>query len=290
MSNSRIRLSLSKDGALASLIYINIAIFIAVGIYNAIFYLVTNHTPLFFNKVLALSSEPIIFAAHPWTIVTYMFYHIDFLHALFNLLFLYWFGIIFYDFFGSLKLLAVYLAGGVAGGLFYMLAYNTLPVFYDEGQSLLMGASASIMALTFGAAAFSPNHSIWLLFIGEVKLKYLALIYLVIDLIQIPFGNAGGHIAHIGGALLGAIWGYSYRTNGVNILGWLENFFKRIQRFSFKKKSIKVAYKNPKRQPVKKQSNKELDFILDKISQTGFDSLTNEEKEKLFKYKNELDS
>lgn len=290
MSNYRLRLSITKDGALAGLVYLNIAVFLFVGVYNAIFYLVTNHTPLFFDKVLALSSDPTILVKHPWTFITYMFYHLDFLHALFNLLVLYWFGTIFVDFFGNTKLVSVYLAGGVLGGLFYLLAYNTLPVFYSEGPATLLGASAAIMAITFGSAAFSPNFRIWLVFIGDVKLKYLAFAYLTIDLIQIPFGNAGGHIAHIGGAFIGALWGYTYRKNGFNILAWLELLLERVKNLKFKRKRIQVAYKNPNPKVRKASNGRELDHILDKISQTGFDSLTDEEKEKLFKYKNDLDS
>lgn len=289
MANYRLRLSVFKDGALAGLIYLNIAIFVFVGVYNAIFYLVTNHTPLFFDKVLALSSEPSFMLKHPWTFITYMFYHVEFLHALFNLLVLYWFGVIFVDFFGNTKLTAMYLAGGIAGGAFYMLAYNTLPIFYDEGPALLMGASAAIMAITFGSATFSPNYRIWLMFIGDVPLKYLALAYLVLDLIQIPFGNAGGHIAHLGGAILGASWGYIYRKRGKNILLWLELVLEKIRNLKFQRNRITVAYKNPHTQPVK-NNNRELDLILDKISQKGFDSLTDEEKDKLFKYKNDLES
>lgn len=290
MHYNRLRLSLTKDGALAGLIYINIAVFIFVGVYNAIFYLVTDHTPLFFDKMLALSSDPVTAVKHPWTIITYMFYHLDFLHALFNLLVLYWFGVIFVDFFGNLKLTTMYVAGGITGGLFYLLAYNSLPVFYDEGTSILLGASAAIMAITFGSASFSPNHKIWLMFIGDVRLKYLAFAYLIIDLIQIPFGNAGGHIAHLGGAFVGALWGYTYRKNGKNILGWLESLLNSIKKISFKRKTLKVAYKNPQMQPKKRQNNKELDELLDKISQKGLDSLTEAEKQKLFKYKNDLNS
>lgn len=290
MHYNRLRLSLTKDGALAGLVYINIAIFIFVGIYNAIFYIVTDHTPLFFDKMLALSSDPITVVKHPWTIITYMFYHLDFLHALFNLLVLYWFGVIFVDFFGNLKLTTMYIAGGISGGLFFLLAYNSLPVFYDEGTSILLGASAAIMAITFGSASFSPNHKIWLMFIGDIRLKYLAFAYLIIDLIQIPFGNAGGHIAHLGGAFVGAMWGYIYRKNGKNILGWLEGLLNAIKKISFKRKTLKVAYKNTQMQPRKKQNSKELDELLDKISQKGFDSLTEAEKQKLFKYKNDLNS
>lgn len=290
MSNYRLRLSITKDGALAGLIYINIAIFLFVGIYNAIFYLVTDHTPLFFDKVLALSSEPSVLVKHPWTFITYMFYHLDFLHVLFNLLVLYWFGIIFVDFFGNTKLTSVYLAGGISGGIFYVIAYNTLPVFYSDGPATLLGASAAIMAITFGATAFSPNFKIWLMFIGDVKLKYLAFAYLTVDLIQIPFGNAGGHIAHIGGAFIGALWGYTYRKNGLNILAWIELALGKIKQIKFKRERIKVAYKNPNPTVRKVSNGRDLDFILDKISQKGFDSLTNEEKEKLFKYKNDLDS
>ncbi len=289
MTYNRLRLSLTKDGALAALIYINIAVFVVVGVYNAIFYLVTNHTPLFFDKVLALSSDPYTVVKHPWAILTYMFYHLEFLHALFNLLVLYWFGVIFVDFFGNLKLTAMYIAGGISGGLFYLLAYNSLPVFYNEG-AVLLGASAAIMAITFGSAAFAPNHKIWLMFIGDVRLKYLALAYLVIDLIQIPFGNAGGHIAHLGGAFIGALWGYTYRKNGKDILGWLQVLLDKIRKLSFKRQHLKVAYKNPQMQPKKKQNSKELDELLDKISQQGLDSLTEAEKQRLFKYKNDMNS
>lgn len=210
-----------------------------------------------------------------YTIFTYMFIHDGILHILFNMLGLFWFGNIFMNFLKSRQFHFVYLAGGLFGGLFAIAALNIFPV-YAGGLSgvTIVGASAAVMAIIFAAATLVPNYTIMLLFFGEVKIKWIAIIYFVLDFIAIGSVNAGGSLAHIGGALLGFTFIKSLQSG--------RDWSKLFER----KPKLKVV-RNEK--PVKKPefkggvSQQEIDAILDKISTSGYDKLTAVEKEKLFK-------
>ena len=211
-------------------------------------------------------------------------------HILFNLLALYWFGQIFLRFFSHKQLLATYIWGGLAGGLLFVLAYNSLPLFSEMKYSAaLIGASASVMALTFAAAAYAPNYTIYLMFFGPVRLKYIAVIYLIIDLISVAGTNAGGHIAHLGGALAGYLIALSFKKNSATNLGlgWAEGMFTI---FSSNKTKMKVVHKRPMSDyefnESKAKREKNINEILDKINKTGYESLTKEERDELFKMSN----
>lgn len=210
-----------------------------------------------------------------YTIFTYMFFHDGILHILFNMLGLFWFGNIFMNFLKSRQFHFVYLAGGLFGGLFAIAILNIFPV-YSGGLAgvTIVGASAAVMAIIFAAATLVPNYTIMLLFFGEVKIKWIAIIYFVLDFIAIGSVNAGGSLAHIGGALLGF------------------TFIKSLQRgrdwsklFERKPKLKVVRNEKPVKKPEFKGgvSQQEIDAILDKISTSGYDKLTAVEKEKLFK-------
>ncbi len=208
-----------------------------------------------------------------WTIITYMFSHRAFFHLLFNMLWLYWLGMIFLDFLNKRQFIFTYLAGGIMGAVFYLLAFNFIPVFASSGMRLpLIGASASVMAIVVATATMVPDFTIRLLFFGNVKLKYLALAYFVLDVIGIGSGGAGGSIAHIGGAVLGFVY--------INQLKRGNDWSKILVR----KGTLRVV-RNPK--PAGKPSGtpdqEAIDRILDKISQSGYDNLTRSEKEQLFK-------
>lgn len=201
-----------------------------------------------------------------------MFTQRAFFHLLFNMLWLYWLGIIFLDFLNKRQFVFVYLAGGLAGAFLYLLAYNLIPVFSGSAErSILLGSSASVMAVVFATATLVPDFTIRLLFFGGVKLKYLALAYFVLDIIGIG-SNPGGSIAHIGGALLGFL--YIRQLNRGN------DFSNVIKRRS----KLKVVRNSPTSAgPANLPNQETIDKILDKISHSGYDSLTKTEKEQLFK-------
>jgi len=210
-----------------------------------------------------------------YTVFTYMFIHDGILHILFNMLGLFWFGNIFMNFLKSRQFHFVYLAGGIFGGLFAVAVLNLFPV-YASGLTgvTIVGASAAVMAIIFAAATLVPNYTIVLFIFGEVKIKWIAIVYFILDFLAIGSVNAGGSLAHIGGALVGFV------------------FIKRLQSGSdwsklFERKPKLKVVRNEK--PVKKPafkggvSQQEIDAILDKISTSGYDKLTAAEKEKLFK-------
>lgn len=209
-----------------------------------------------------------------YTVFTYMFFHDGFFHLLFNMLGLFWFGQIFMNFLKSRQFHFVFLAGGLAGALFFIAGLNIFPVFADNLHGItVIGASGSVMAIIVATATLVPNYAIYLMFLGEVKIKYLALAYFILDILSLGSINAGGSFAHIGGAVLGFIFIKSLQ-NGKD---WSKIFEK--------KPKLRVV-KNE--QPIKKPtfkgvSQKEIDEILDKISTSGYDKLTATEKEKLFK-------
>ncbi len=229
------------------------------------------------------------FLIRPWTLITYMFTHdlTGILHILFNMLVLYWFGKLFVEYLGSDKLVALYLLGGIAGGLFYLLAYNTIPYYSDRPETALVtlvGASASINAIVVGVATLLPNYTFFLLFLGPVRIKYIAAFYIVISFLGTIGPNDGGNIAHLGGALIGFVYMKQLQA-GVNWGGWITitiDWFKDL--FTGRPK-VKVSYRSEtpgRKRADNKPSQDELDAILDKISAGGYESLTKEEKEKLF--------
>jgi hypothetical protein len=199
---------------------------------------------------------------------------------------LYWFGEIFVLYLGDKKILPLYIIGGLSGALIYVLAFNLLPVFRPAVPvSFMLGASASIFAIVFGAVALNPDHELGLIFFGPVKIKYIAIISLLLDVINIPYSNAGGYIAHVGGALSGYLF-IKALQNGYDIS---KVFTAPIALFSRKPK-VKVSYKSaagPKASPTVprgKGDQEKVDEILDKIARSGYDSLTKEEKDFLFHY------
>jgi membrane associated rhomboid family serine protease len=227
--------------------------------------------------------------ARPWTIITYMFVHDlnGIWHLLFNMLWLYWFGQIFLQFLSQKKLLSVYLLGGFAGAVLYTLVYNIFPAFeLERFGSNMVGASAAIMAVVIAIAAIAPNYSIQIIFFGPVKLKYIALITIVIDLISIQYSNAGGHIAHIGGELFGYLYAKNH-LKGRDLTSGFSKIIDAILNLFTPRKRMKVTYKTPTNDfeynKTKVEQQKEVDRILDKIAKGGYNSLSKEEKDFLFK-------
>lgn len=282
-----IKESFKKGSVLTRLIYVNIGVFLIVRILNVFFFLANEDFSLV--NWLALPSDIHQLAYKPWTLITYMFLHFGFLHILFNILWLYWLGKIFLFYFNEKQLLGVYLLGGLSGGLFYLAAYNLFPAFADSvNVSVLLGASASVIAIVIAVAMWAPNHTINLMFIGPVKMKYIALVSLAMYIIGISGSNAGGNLAHIGGAFLGMIFVLQYRKNK-DMSKWVNQLIDGIVKLFKPRQKIKVSYKG--KTPAddieynrqRNHTQEEINRVLEKISKSGYDSLTKEEKELLFK-------
>ncbi|PKQ62577.1 rhomboid family intramembrane serine protease [Labilibaculum filiforme] len=284
-----------KEGSnLTRLIYINFGVFLIVkivGVLTFLFNLESSQVP-FLVYWLSVPAETNALLGRPWTVFTYMFLHEGFLHILMNMLWLFWFGRIFLSYLDQKKLLSIYLIGGLTGAATYIFAYNLFPVFENAlFGSYALGASASVMAIVIATVVYAPNHIIHLVFIGPVKIKYIALFFIVTDVLSIADGNAGGHLAHLGGAFYGWLFISQLRkgkdiSSGFNAM--TDSFLSL-----FKKRKMKVSYKNTQKMDdkeynkLKKQNQEHLDAILEKIAKSGYDSLSKEEKEILFKSSNQ---
>jgi len=279
------------DNGLVQIILINAVVFVVI---NAIrVFTNISGNPDAYSWIinqLALPSDIPAFLFKPWTIITYFFTHEGFFHILFNMLFFYWFGKIIYEFLGNNKLINLYVLGGLIGGFLFILIYNLIPFYNDRVQlSILMGASAGVFAVVVGAATFMPNYTFFLLFLGPIKIKYIAIFYVLLSFLNIDGANAGGELSHLGGALIGFLYVQQLKKGndfGQPIISFL-NFFKSL---FVRKSKIKVSYKSDrtdKKTKAQAQQGKninqdEIDAILDKISDGGYESLTKEEKQKLF--------
>ena len=268
---------------LFKLIYINLGVFILVHVFNTSSFLF--QTPMFDLVIwLGIPSGFNHLLFKPWTPISYMFTHLDIMHILFNLLWLYFSGQIFLQYFNSKKLYSLYILSGLTGGFLYLLAYNLLPAFSNQ-SSQLIGASASVLGLLFAVATYVPNYRVNLIFFGLIPIKYLAIASVFIDIMSIPNGNAGGHIAHLGGAISGIYFIQQWKK-GRDITQGLEQVIDAILDL-FKKKQLKTVYKRPKTDDEfrfeKAERSLKIDTILDKIAKSGYDSLNKKEKEYLFK-------
>jgi membrane associated rhomboid family serine protease len=217
----------------------------------------------------------------PWTLITYGFFHGSLGHVFWNMLLLYISGGLMLNLFQKKLLLNTFFIGILAGGLMYLLSYNSLPAFRQQ-SSMLIGSSAGVMAVLVFMASYMPNSPVRV-FVFSVPLKYIALLFIFLDVVQIPSSNAGGHIAHLGGAL----WGYLYQREflkGNDIGGWFMRTVEWIKNSINRTTSPK---RNTKRKQTRKSTSsidqKKVDIILDKIAASGYESLTKEEKAYLFR-------
>jgi len=268
-----------STGKLMLLIWINIAVFLAINILAVFEKLIFHSDAIEFysNKYLLLSAD-ISQLKYFWTPLTYMFMHAGILHILFNMLVLFWMGRIFEEFLGKKRTIGLYLLGGLAGGALFVICYNVFPAFTQTHEYLsttLVGASASVMAIAAAAATIAPDYPVFLPLLGEVKLKWIVLFYVVADFLSIAGPNAGGEIAHLGGALFGFVY-VKQLQNGNDWIAAISNWFKA-------KPKLKVASTNRDKTAVNKPRQEDVDKILDKISKTGYDNLTKQEKDILFR-------
>ncbi|MFC3879028.1 rhomboid family intramembrane serine protease [Algoriphagus namhaensis] len=293
-----------SDNSLYKLIAINLLVFLALMVVRVIFTIGgLGDWYSDFVQYFMMPASVSRYVFQPWSALTYMFMHEGFFHILFNMLFLYWFGQLVHQFLGSRKLTNLYILGGLAGALFYVVIYNLAPYFSNSvDSSLMLGASAGVFAIVVGAATLSPNTTFFLILIGPVKIKYIAIFYVLVSFANSAGANAGGELAHLGGAMLGYLyvtqlrkgtdWGIPVQKVGL--------FFENL--FSGRKSGVKVSYKKAKSsssgsfssfgKATKKDtdssehdtSQEEIDRILDKIAERGYEALSKDEKRKLFEF------
>ena len=268
----KLKFSLSVMGQLQKLIVINIIFFIIPLLLNTFLWLFElKDITILDYFVVEADIMSLIFK--PWSLITYGFLHGSFSHLFWNMIMLFYFGNILVNYFGDKRLLNVFFNGILFGGIIYIISYNLFPVFTGV-SSKMIGSSAGVMAILFYITSYNPNHTIRFFFLN-IKLLYIAIFLLLMDIIQIPVENSGGHIAHLGGALIGFLMFRSFK--GIDFVDIYTNL-------STKKNNKKI-----KRNKTFSGSNfdqKKIDSILDKISESGYESLTKEEKNYLFKASN----
>lgn len=260
---------------LMKIIVANGAIFIALMIAR-VGLLIAGESGLFdaFFAQVSLPSTLDLIIQRPWSLITYFFLHIEIFHLIFNMMFLYWFGTIIQDFIGNKRLVQLFFYGGLAGAAAFILAMNTVSFFIAKGPNFLNGASAGVFAVVVAAATIRPNYQVHLLLLGPVRIKYIAAFYVLWSFIETTGSNAGGNIAHLGGAILGFIFAKNFLAASKP-----QAIFEiKIKEFAQVVNQQFQARKEPETVP-----EDELNAILDKISQSGYDSLSDYEQKRLFK-------
>ncbi len=283
---------ITNKSPLNRFIVINAGVFLVFWLLEMLFFLfgflmVADMEELYntFIGKLSCPASLQILLKQPWSIVTSLFIHANLWHLLMNMLMLYITGKIFLQYLDRSKFVITYFLGGIAGNLLYIAAYQTFPVFESSLlSSHAVGASGSIMAIMAAIATYRPNHELNLILIGRIKLIWIVAIFVFIDMIGIPKGNAGGHIAHLGGVLYGFASLFFYDR--------IKPVFKREKKRKIGKKRPTTSYHTSAQRPLrdeeynalKAQEQQKLDEILDKISKNGYESLTKSEKDFLFNY------
>ena len=294
-----------SDNSLYKLMAINIVVFFAV-LLARVLMTITGFGDWYSTGISYLmmpASLPRLII-QPWSIFSYMFLHEGIFHILFNMLFLYWFGLLIHEYLGSRKLANLYILGGLFGALFYVIIYNLAPYFSNSvNSSLMLGASAGVFAVVVGAATLTPNTTFFLILLGPVRIKYIAIFYVILSFANSIGANAGGELAHLGGALVGFLYITQLRR-GIDLGVPVQKvgiFFENL--FSGRRSNVKVSYRKEKTTgggfssfgssasksatPAPKSdivSQEEIDRILDKIADSGYEALSKEEKRKLFEF------
>lgn len=278
---------LRRKDILIRLIVINVCVFLALAAINVTKLFNIDITDIVVDYI-AIPARLEILATRFWTPLTYMFVHENFFHILFNMLMLYWFGQIFLTYFSPKNLGSLYILGGFVGAALFVLTFNTVPLFVTMNNAPMIGASASVMAIIFAVAFYRPNQEIGLLLLGRIKIIYIALIIFVLDFIGLSgTSNPGGHVAHIGGAIMGYIYAKQY-LRGKDILGWFNKIIDWFANLSKPKSRTKMKVKHKKTETDyeynqrRHNESEEIDRILDKIKSSGYTSLNTEEKKRLF--------
>ncbi len=283
----------NEGDAMARLIIINLGVFLLYYLVQIFAYFFQAQFHAYLIDWIALPSDLGKLLTRPWTLITYMFTHQGFLHILFNMLYLYFFGRVYLQYLGGRKLLSTYLLGGIAGGILYVLAYNVFPVFSESvAGSNNRGASAAVMAIVVAVATYVPNLEVRLFFTLRVKLWVVAALFVLMDLLYLPDGNnVGGHLAHLGGAALGYFSIKQLRA-GKDITEGFSKFMDNIANWFKPKANVRKVYTNTGKRRTRNDDEyhtrkagqqMKMDEILDKISRSGYESLTKDEKDYLFR-------
>lgn len=295
----------SYGNMVTRIIIVNIAVFVFINLVWIILRLTHAwETPPIYYKFIhqfMLSSDWKHNLLHPWVIITSMFAHEGFFHILWNMLFMYWFGRIVGDFIGNQRILPIYLLGGIFGGLAYFITVNLLPYGAGPGPQYALGASAAVMAIVVASGTIAPDYIMRLLFLGDIKLKYIVGALVFLDMIGMARNiNTGGYFAHLGGALFGYIFvrqlqaGNDWALPVNRLLDRIMTFFRGLTSSEPVRRGPRVVYRNTsKNRRTTRGKGKaasdndlshqeQLDAILDKIKRSGYDSLSEEEKEFLF--------
>jgi membrane associated rhomboid family serine protease len=285
------------NNTLVQLILINTVVFLAVVVLKVFSQLFSWSAFDLVMQQLEMPWEPGALLRKPWTLLTYAFTHKDPFHILWNMLFFYWFGRLVEEYLGSRRLVGLYVLGAVGGGLLYFACYNLIPYFSTHVRAATMlGASGAVLSVAVGAATLLPNYTFHMLLIGPVRIKYIVLFFVVLSFLSTVGQNAGGEIAHLGGALVGFLY-IKLLQNGSDIgrpVYWVMEVWSNLLR---PKPPVKVSQRQRSPQPtsssyatagggaspVSMPDQDEVDAILDKIGRSGYESLTREEKQKLFR-------
>lgn len=290
-----------RKSALSNLILANILVFVIINLVNLFLYLFSiDQAFAQANGVsrlvywLSLPADLSALFLKPWTLISYMFVQEGLLHLLFNMMVLYIGGQIFINYLSSKMLVTTYFLGGLSGAFLYILSFNLFPAFsLNVGNAILLGSSASVLAIFAASATRAPNLKLKLFLFGSVPLKYTAIVIILLDILNIQNGNAGGHLGHLGGALYGFLFVYNL-NKGKNIGSFFEkfNFHAIPEWFKKPKQNFKNVYTNPKQSTDegylrrKAEEQAAIDEILEKIKKSGYESLSSEEKAKLFNASN----
>ena len=293
---NRNRLTVGQDGnALVMLIAIHLVVFVLLSFLKVTYYFSYGQggVEAYHNGILQyliLPADFSTFIARPWTLLTHMFVHDNVWHILANMLWLWAFGYILQDLAGNRKLVPIFLYGGLAGGIIFMISNNVLPPLKENVEvATALGASAGVMAISIATTILAPGYRIFPMLNGGIPLWVLTAVFVIIDLATIPYNNPGGHIAHLAGAGMGFLFMFSLRKGVdlgswmINLYDWINNLFNPDKPKKGKETKTQLFYKSNV-PPFKKSSNitqQRIDEILDKIGQRGYSSLTEDEKEML---------
>lgn len=288
-----LKMQFARAGALYRILLINIGLFLALMLCKTFIFLFKGNS-YWLDEIgmqLSLPASPAQLLYQPWSLITYMFLHLEFFHILFNMLILYWTGRLFTEYLGNEKFWATFILGGLSGAFIFLLSYNFFPVFTDVTDTRLMGASAGVIAILVGVATLIPNYLVHLLLFGAVRLKYIAIVAVLMYTIRIPDGNAGGELSHLGGALFGFVM-VKQLQKGRDITRWLTNLFsgksgrKKVPMEVVSRRKSAAGNEEERYKASQIASQEAIDRILDKINKSGFDSLSKEEKETLYRASN----
>lgn len=276
---------------LMKIVVINVAVFLVLNIISIVMIFAGEESGRFIvEQWVAMPGNFGRLARHAWTPLSYMFSQIEPLHLIFNMLWLYWFGIVFQLLSTPKRMIGLYLLGGLGGAALYLLAVNTIPYFAGHG-GLLIGSSASVIAIVTATAIMAPDYRMNLLFLGAVSLKWIAIVTIGIDLLSVTGSNAGGHIAHLGGAAVGAIFalglkrGHDITAPLNSLIDAIVNLFRRrpkVRPARFRASGAPSAPRPKAPSAASAADQAELDNILDKIKKSGYSSLTADERARLF--------